>query len=270
MQIQAFAKINWALNIIGTRPDGYHEMDMLMQSISLCDTIDIHPADMLSFDGDDYNLVPRAARALAAATNCRKGARIALQKRIPARAGLGGGSADAAATLIALNDMWGLGLSRDPLCEIGLKLGADVPFCVVQRPMRARGLGDVLTPISVKNRYELVLLHPGNGLSTPDMFRAFDGEVTHDESADIPTAATALEWGDLSLLNRSARNMLTGCAINALPEIAAAMDVLDRAGSLFTRMSGSGSAVFGVFEGAQSADRAAQQIGGKAIRAHTL
>ena len=155
MEIQARAKINWTLNVTGKREDGYHLLDMLMQPIALHDTLYIEAADGLTLTvecadglsaGDD-NLVLRAARALQAIGGISRGASMRLIKRIPMGAGLGGGSADAAAALKGLNKLWGIGLDLPALCRIGERLGADIPFCLHDAPRRAQGIGENLTPI---------------------------------------------------------------------------------------------------------------------------
>ena len=139
LKIQARAKINWTLDVVGVLPNGYHDLDMLMQSVTLCDQMTMEDADALTLSvrmgggyvpADESNLVLRAARALQAHTGCTKGAAITLRKYIPVAAGMGGGSSDAAAALKGLNVLWGLGLSDDTLEEIGLTVGADVPFCI--------------------------------------------------------------------------------------------------------------------------------------------
>ena len=268
MILRAPAKINWALNILGTRQDGYHEMDILMQSISLWDELELlhAPPGEILFDGDGDNLVVKAAVALM---DDNHGVEIWLHKNIPARAGLGGGSADAAAVLLGLNEMWGLGLSGEQLQRIGLTLGADVPFCLTQAPARAQGLGEILTPMGDVPSAELLILHPGCGLSTPAMFRAWDEEGAHTQPADIPASAGCLRRGDFQGLRDCARNMLIACAVRALPEIDEAIAALYRAGAVFAAMSGSGSAVFGVFETGAAADIAALSLPG-ALRAKTL
>jgi len=137
MRVKARAKINWTLDILGQREDGYHLMDMLMQSVSLADTITLTPASEVTITTGGYpklpanerNLAYRAAIALQNATGCRKGAAIHVEKRIPVGAGMGGGSADAAGVLAGLNRLWGTGLNQQELEAIGLTLGADVPFC---------------------------------------------------------------------------------------------------------------------------------------------
>ena len=158
MLLHAYAKINWALDTVGLRDDGYHLLDTIMQSISLHDDITIEPdsrlflsvADAPHVPCDESNLILRAAEALRRHTGTAAGARITLRKRIPVGAGLGGGSTDAAAVLRALNDMWGLGLPEETLYEIGLSLGADVPFCLHGGLCRAQGIGEILTPFAAK------------------------------------------------------------------------------------------------------------------------
>ena len=152
--MMAHAKINWALEVTGVRPDGYHALDMLMQRIDLADELFMEPARWISLtvDGKSIpsggrNLVVRAANALNEYMGTRRGARIRLKKRIPVRAGLGGGSADCAAALLGLNRMWRLNLPESKLMEIGLRLGADVPYLLRGGFARVRGIGDELTPL---------------------------------------------------------------------------------------------------------------------------
>ena len=152
LKIQARAKINWTLDVVGTLPNGYHDLDMLMQSVTLCDQMTMEEAPQLTLyvraqgrsfvPADGNNLVLKAAAALQAATGCTRGARITLKKYIPVAAGMGGGSSDAAAALVGLNRLWGLGLSPDKLEEIGLTVGADVPFCIRGGLQRAKGVGE--------------------------------------------------------------------------------------------------------------------------------
>lgn len=278
MVIQARAKINWALNIRSRRADGYHEMDMLMQRIALCDELTLEADDRLSLkvlDGraplpaSDNNLVLRAARALNAREGVSRGARMRLVKRIPERAGLGGGSADCAAALMALNRLWGLKLPMSELSSIGFTLGADVPFCLMNGAARATGLGERLQPVEAGAPVPLVILHPGGGLSTPEMFRRWDEEVEHTQPADIEVCIRALKSSDLAQMTRSARNMLYDCAVRALPEVEAARLRLLELGASFAAMSGSGSAVFGAFEQREAAQACARILGESAILTET-
>lgn len=262
MEIQARAKINWTLDIVGKRPDGYHLLDSLMQPLALCDTLHLENADTLSLTirGTDTlsagpeNLVLRAAEALRQAAGIRRGARITLLKRIPMGAGLGGGSADAAAALKGLNRLWALCYSLEQLCEIGLRLGADVPFCVMDQPMRAQGIGEVLTPIARGRCFPLVLVQPCAALSTKDVFSAF-----HAAKAQPPSTAAslhALAAGRLELLRDSIGNALEGASIPLRPQIAQAKKALLDAGAMLSQMTGSGSVVFGAFDSASAAQNA--------------
>lgn len=252
MIVSAYAKVNWALNVTGRRPNGYHELDMLMQTVSLCDTLALEEDEALSLTCDQAdvpcdgrNMVLRAGRALQQATGCTRGARIHLEKRIPSQAGLGGGSSDCAAALHALNALWGLNLPLDALMEIGLTLGADVPFCLTGGLCRARGLGEQLTRLPAPRR-TVLLVKPPEGLSTPEVFAAFD-RLPAPEAADVEGAARALEDTDDPLLARTARNMLTDAAVSLCPEVGETLKRLRSLGAQFCAMSGAGSACLALF-----------------------
>lgn len=254
LKTHANAKINWALAIEGRLDDGYHEMDMLMQSISLHDTLTFEESDALSLSvngaapvWDDKNLVCRAAELLRRETGCRRGAAIALEKRIPARAGLGGGSADGAAALRALNRLWALHLSEERLLELGLSLGADFPFCLTGGLQRVRGIGERLTKLRANVSPELILAMPDEGLSTGAVFQAFDAAQA-PRRADMDAAQAALLSGDYARLRRYAVNHLTRPAETLSPAVARAIADFYGSGAAFAAMSGSGSCVFGVFE----------------------
>ena len=249
----ARAKINWALNITGRRPDGYHLLDMLMQTIDLSDTLAIEPAEGLSLAVDgapagEENLVLRAATALNRRCGTRRGARMALTKRIPARAGLGGGSADCAAALRALNDLWGLGLSREALLEIGLSLGADVPFCLTEGLALVRGIGEAITPVPGAPRIPLVLAVPGGGLSTGAVFSLWDRGGFVDVSLNCEALAQAVTAGRLGAVDRLCANALTAPAVSLMPEIGRLIDRMRQLGAGAAFMTGSGSAVVGAFD----------------------
>lgn len=258
MRITARAKINWTLDVLGQRADGYHELDTVMQPLSLCDALDIAPADALtlSADGmaaDERNLVLRAARALNRACGTAYGARIRLHKRIPIGAGLGGGSADAAATLRALNALWQLNLSREALADIAFSLGADVPFCLLDAPARARGVGERLSPLNAALACPLVLVQPCEGLLTKDVFSRY---APSGKALNVAGAAEALQNGDLQALAALAGNALAPAAYSLRPILLRAVADLSSNGALLAQMTGSGSAVFGAFDGAEAADRA--------------
>ena len=268
ISIRAHAKINWSLSVCGERPDGYHTLDMLMQSVELCDELTFERARRLTLEvdgqlpGGDRNLVIRAANALNDALGKRMGARITLKKRIPSRAGLGGGSADCAAALIALNKLWNLRLPMKTLQQLGLELGADVPFCLQGGMCRVQGIGEILTPLSDAPAIPLVMYTPGGGLSTPVVFRAWGQRGCPMSSVDIPGLARALAGGDLALAQRLARNDLEAPAVVLMPEINAWIERFRALGAPFVRMSGSGSTVFAAFADEAAARAAAERCPG--------
>lgn len=267
MRIKARAKINWTLDILGQREDGYHLMDMLMQPVSLADTITLTPASELSITtggypklpANEHNLAYRAAVALQEATGCRKGAAVHVEKRIPVGAGMGGGSADAAGVLAGLNQLWETGLNQEQLEDIGLTLGADVPFCLRGGLTRTTGIGEKLLSLPCGRSYDLVVIQPCRGLSTGAVFTAYH------EKADIPRPATddaqrALETGDATLLAASLGNVLQAVSQDMRPPIGEAIAALKHRGALTALMTGSGSAVFGVFPSEEAARDAARRL----------
>ena len=275
LTLHAYAKINWSLSICGERSDGYHDLDMLMQRIELSDELSFENARWitLSVNGQrlpcgDRNLVVRAANALNEALGLRRGARITLKKYIPSRAGLGGGSADCAATLLALNRLWDLNLPLRTLMQIGLKLGADVPFCLQQGLARAEGVGEILTPIDEPPRIPLVMLTPGGGLSTPAVFKAWSDGGDPMTQIDNLALADALKRGDFARAQALSHNDLESPAIRLMPRIGALMEHFRSLGADFVRMTGSGSTVFAAFADEEAACAAARATPG-AILTHT-
>jgi len=264
MKLHANAKINWTLDIVGQRPDGYHLMNMLMQPITLHDTITLEkaPAISLTVSGtplipaDEHHLAFRAAKALQLATGYEGGAAIHVHKRIPAGAGLGGGSADAAGVLVGLNQLWGLGLDTRALEEIGLTLGADVPFCIRGGLARVRGIGEELMSFPEAPAWPLVIIQPCEGLSTVAVFKAYHAQ-TSIQRPDTCAAEQALRRGDLSALPPALGNVLESVSIQMRPEIGQALAALKAHGAAGARMSGSGSAVFGLFASPEKAAEAA-------------
>lgn len=274
LTIKAHAKLNWSLDILGIRPNGYHELDMLMQRIELADEMSFENSRWmkLTIDGQllpvgNRNLVIRAANALNEYMGTRKGANIKLKKCIPVRAGLGGGSADCAAALIALNNLWKFRLPVETLCEIGAKLGADVPFCIRGGLCRVSGIGEIIEPLQCGPRIPMVILHPGGGLSTQTVFGKFDSENYPTLHVDTMAVARAVQAGDLTAYAQVSGNALEGPAIALMGEVADAMQQLRDAGAAAVRMSGSGSAVFGLFESDAQAAKAAASLPGAILTA---
>lgn len=279
LNLKAHAKINWTLDITGRREDGYHLMDMLMQSVSVYDELSMETADTLILEGvtdeaaaqqgslrsesvtfDESNIVFKAARLLQEKTGYSSGARIKLRKNIPSGAGMGGGSADAAAALVGLNQLWGLGLSQDELDAAGLRLGADVPFLLHGGFCRVRGIGEILEPLVKAPELSLVICKPCAGLSTKAVFAAYDQAEAPLLRPDQAEAAKALAAGDLHGFSRSSGNVLQAVSEDAFPQIGLAIRQLKEDGALFAAMTGSGSAVFGVFEDLYSSALAVRNL----------
>ena len=262
MLLKAFAKINWSLDITGVRPDGYHFMDMVMQPVSLADEIGLFPAQDISLftDGnppsraDHTNLAWRAADLLRNTCGVKEGVRITLHKSIPMGAGLGGGSADAAAVLYGLNRMWQLGLSPRKLEEFGLSLGADVPFCLRGGLVRTRGIGELLEDRTCGINYWLLVFQPCRALSTREIFEAFHASDSI-RRPDTENVLAALESGNASLLACSIGNVLESVSAVLCPEISEAVSALKSSGAFAAQMTGSGSAVFGVFRSRALAEK---------------
>ena len=252
--LRANCKINWSLAVTGLREDGYHLLDMAMQSVSLGDDLILEAADApsLTVNGaspgwDDRNLVCRAAALLWALRGDRPGVRIALTKRVPARAGLGGGSADAAAALIGLCALWAMPLSEEKLMDLGLQLGADVPFCLKGGLRRVRGIGEAVSPALDAPERRIVLVMPPDGLDTPAVFRRYD-EMGRAFAAPDTDPAKLAAAGDWDGLRRAGPNHLTDAAAALNPDVAEALCALEAAGARYAAMSGSGACCYGVFD----------------------
>ena len=270
----AYAKINWGLNITGRRADGYHLLDMVMQSVALCDELSLEPADALTLTvngvpAGEENLILRAALALNRRVGRSFGARMSLVKRIPERAGMGGGSADCALALRALNALWGLGLDMGELLTLGEALGADVPFCLIGGLARVSGIGERVEPVAAVGSIPLVLTRPGDGLSTGAVFSLWDSGAFPAVRLDATALADAVARGDLSEADRLCANALTAPALSLMPEIGERIDQLRKLGASAAFMTGSGSAVVGAFDDLEVARRAALEIPG-ALLTETL
>ncbi|MFI5181831.1 MAG: 4-(cytidine 5'-diphospho)-2-C-methyl-D-erythritol kinase [Thermoanaerobaculia bacterium] len=257
--LEAFAKVNRSLVVFGRRPDGYHEIDTLFQTIDLSDEIRFEEdgALSLSVGGIDLvegeaNLVLRAAHALSAGAGVIRGARIHLSKRIPVGAGLGGGSADAAATLLGLNSLWRFETTADDLAAIGATVGSDIPFFLYGGRARGTGRGERIEPLPDAPDERLVLLFPGFGMATPEVYRALGAGPAPDP---LPPRVDSSAVPD--------RNDLEAAAERLRPELASLRLALLAEGALSARLSGSGSTVYGVFRGDDEARRAAAAIGRK-------
>lgn len=264
MLLEARGKINWVLKVLGKRPDGYHLLDMLMQPITLCDDVIVEPAPSLTLTTsgaptikpDETNLAWKAAIALQEAAGIRLGAKLHVHKRIPIGAGMGGGSANAAAALMGLNRLWGLYLSTEELCRIGLTIGADVPFCIRGGLMRVGGIGEIMTPIPCDRHYWLVIVQPCRGLSTRAVFQRYTCPDMGEDANQLLPAIQAIQRADFEQMRIHLTNDLQPVSAEMRPRIARAVEQLYAHGAAFAMMTGSGSAVFGVFRSAMEARKA--------------
>jgi 4-diphosphocytidyl-2-C-methyl-D-erythritol kinase len=265
--VDAPAKINLALHVIGRRDDGYHLLESLCVFTQFGDRLSVEISERDGFHvdgpgaagvpGDGSNLVLRARDALRQRlAHGVSPVSIALEKNLPAASGLGGGSSDAAATLVALARLWRVSADVGALREVGIGLGADVPMCLERRPLVARGVGDLVEPLPHFPALSIVLANPDVAVSTPAVFRALARSNQPPLPALPPLAsATAVaEW-----LGQT-RNDLTDAALSLAPGIADVLKALDRQGALVSRMSGSGATCFGIFRDMTSAREAAASI----------
>ena len=266
--LTAPAKINLALDILGTRPDGYHDMRMVMQTISLCDTVTVEETAVgfeLQTDGD---FIPAGKKTLEqwaaeaffeAIAQPMPGLRVTLEKVTPAYAGLGGGSADVAALLRILRDTYAPGLPAEELERIGFTVGSDMPFCVRGGTALAEGRGEVLTDLTPLPDCWFVLCKPDFGIPTPSLFARVDGgELTH--RPDINGMRLALETGDLPGVAARLGNVFEGVLPEEYHEVFHIKKRLMELSALNAAMSGSGPTVFGVFAEQETARRAAEVL----------
>ena len=269
LTVPAFAKINLFLRIRNRRSDGYHDLDTIFQTINLHDAIKITVIDnseiVLSCDDrqlpvDSENLIVRAARAVQDRFSVKRGARIRLEKRIPVRAGLGGGSSDAAVTLMALARFWGTAATRQDLIEIGAQLGADVPFFFTGGMARGTGIGDRVEPLPDMPERSLLIIKPVTDINSADAYKVFDERcLTSGNSKSILSSSQPTEGFDTKSL-ASLGNDFEQVVFDLEPEIARAKAALMGAGAQAAVLAGSGSAVFGFFDSEDAQRRAIQAI----------
>ncbi len=263
MKILAPAKINLSLDIVGRRPDGYHDLDMVMQSVSLYDAVSVEKVPTGSVkltcsEKDvpcgDGNTVLRAAKVFFETTGVQRetGLLFRIEKHIPRQAGLGGGSADAAAALRLLDQMYRTALDEDRLEEIGLSVGADVPFCVAGGTARVQGIGEIVRQVSPMAMCDIVVCRPDIGIATREAYATFDSK--QDTAAEMHTGPVlcALEKKNLRVLGSALGNAFEDAG--AFPEISEIKTEMMRCGAAGACMTGSGSAVFGLFENTEQAE----------------
>ena len=265
MKITAYAKINLTLDIPGVRPDGYHAISSVMAPVSLWDEITIEKSNTLFFDCNKKelwtadNLWVRAAKLFFATVNISPSVAIYLQKNIPYPAGLGGGSADAAAVLLGLNEIYGFPLDKKILFALSEQLGSDVPFCLLAKPALCEGRGEILTPLEGVPELDIVIAIGESRLPTPAVFRSYDN-ANLPPRCDTARFLSCLTNNDKSNLVSSLGNAFEPVTDILAPETALLREKLSSLGALNSRLSGSGPSVYGVFENAEKAHLAAKAL----------
>ncbi len=268
---KAYAKINLYLDVVGKRADGYHDIKSVMQAVSLCDTVKLTLTDRdikmtctdASLSCGEDNLCVKAARLFLSAASTSAGVFIELEKHIPMQAGLGGGSADAAAVLRGMNSLFDMPFGVPELCELGKKLGADVPFCICGGTVLAEGIGELLMPIAPMPKCSIIICEGSGKVSTPEAYRIIDNTPPLC-AGDIDGFISALTAGDITEMSRFLYNRFE----DTLPSCAEMKKLLSENGACGALMSGSGSAVYGIFRTAKEAESAFEKLKEKGLSAY--
>lgn len=254
--LKAHAKINLTLDITGILDNGYHELAMIMQSVSLHDTLTISSdAETFSFTStnsrlplNDNNLIVKAAKLFFDKFSVPENVRIHLKKRIPISAGLAGGSADAAAVLVGLNKLYGCNASVEELQELGLSLGADVPFCISGGTALCEGVGEIISPLPNIPDCYILIAKPPQSMSTPRAFSLFDSFVGYLPDIDNESVIKGIKNNDLDSLSPFLANKLQAITEREHPIVNQLVLIMSQSGAKASVMSGSGTAVYGIFD----------------------
>lgn len=273
LQLKAYGKINLGLDVIRKRPDGYHDLDMIMQMVDVYDDIIIEKkageeivvkADAAVLSNGKDNLAYMAAKMLFDEFGIKSGVEITIHKRIPIAGGMAGGSSDCATTLIGINEMFNLGLSKQQLMERGVKLGADVPYCVLGGTAIARGIGEVLTPLPTPPQCHVIIAKPPISVSTAYVY----GHIRPDEITkrpDIEQMTLAIKEQDLNKLSDLLYNVMEEVTVSEYPVIEKLKSIMHEKGALNSIMSGSGPTVFGLFDDREKAQAAMKALDSKEL-----
>jgi len=264
LNYKAYAKVNLGLDVLRRREDGYHDVKMIMQTVNLFDRITIEDmpesgieiATNLSFiPNNEDNLIYKAAKLLMDEFDIKKGVKIYLEKHIPVAAGMAGGSTDAAATLIGINKLFRLGLSKEDLMRRGVRIGADVPYCVMRGTALSEGIGEVLTKIEGMPQCYVLIAKPTVSVSTKFVYENLHAnELT--EHPDIDGMIEYIKAGDLKGIASKMENVLETVTVKEYPVIDEIKTLMKENGALNSIMSGSGPTVFGLFDNKETAENA--------------
>ena len=265
---RAYGKINLGLDVIRRRPDGYHEVKMILQMVDIYDELTMAEAengqitistDNAELPNDEHNLIYKAIIKYRETTGEKMGVSVTLKKNIPIAAGMAGGSTDAAAALILYNDLCGRKLSPEELCKIGVKVGADVPYCIMGKTALSEGIGEVLTPLQAPPKCSLVIAKPDINVSTKFVYEhlQLDSLKKHP---DIDGMRKAIENGDLQGICDRMENVLETVTVQEYPVITQIKELLIQSGAENALMSGSGPTVFAVFTDKDKAEKAKEKL----------
>lgn len=273
LQLKAYGKINLGLDVIRKRPDGYHDLDMIMQMVDVYDDVILTKkeddeivvkTDAAVLSNGKDNLAYMAAKTLMDEFGINQGLEIKINKRIPIAGGMAGGSSDCATTLIGVNQMFDLGLTKEELMERGVKLGADVPYCILGGTAIARGIGEILTPLPTPPQCYVIIAKPPVSVSTAFVY----GHIRPDEITkrpDIESMASAIKDQDLYKLSSLLYNVMEDVTVPEYPIIQDIKDVMLNGGALNSIMSGSGPTVFGLYDDKQKAEKTVEQLKQKGL-----
>ena len=262
ISLKAYAKVNLCLDVLGRRPNGYHDLRMVMQQIGIYDEIEFVKTGEEGFrlqcnidtiPMDDTNIVIKACKLMFETFSLNGGMVIHLQKYIPHSAGLAGGSTDAAATLMAINELYGLRLSEEELCKLGVKLGADVPFCIVGGTCLAEGIGEVLTRLPSPEESYVLLVKPDVDVSTRHVYESLHLERHPKFDVDVDMTIKGLNEGSIIKMIQGMGNALATVTEKEHPRIEELKKIMIDNHALTAMMSGSGPSVFGIFSDVEDA-----------------
>lgn len=279
IKIKAYAKINLSLDVTGRRDNGYHDVRMVMQSINLYDELTIYRIPWNEIKGGDDastkncritivsdtttvplnedNLIYKAAKLIMDECGIKDGVRIVLKKNIPVAAGMAGGSTDAAAVFKGMNSLFELGLNQESLCDMGVKIGADVPYCIMGGTALSEGIGEILTPMRAMPGCIILIVKPDISVSTGYVYTAFDSlkEKIHP---NVDAMISAIDQGDIREVSNLLGNSLEGVTVEEYPIIREIKQIMLGNGALGALMSGSGPTVFGLFDDKTQAEETAK------------
>lgn len=268
LELKALGKINLGLDVLGKRENGYHDVRMVMQTVYLYDNVVLTKkqepgieieSNLFFLPKDENNIAYKAAKLLIDEFQIQEGIHIVLEKHIPVAAGMAGGSSNAAAVLYGMNRMFELGLTQEELMQRGVKLGADVPYCIMRGTVLAEGIGEELTPLAPMPQCQILIAKPPISVSTKLVYEKLDSKEI-EEHPDIDGIIEGLKAGDLNAVASSMGNVLEKVTVEEYPVIEQIKECMLKGGALGAMMSGSGPTVFGIFRDRKAVKTAAALV----------